>query len=130
MFEPTVTDVHLAHGQRSKSPVANHQMPGTLDWGIAIAVWVTCSTLLLCFQAYLQNTNIATTNGLWQSVELRHWMEGSGYFDFANALYYPVYGFLCRTLGGFGLLWGPLWWQMTELNAVFAGLGLYSRNPK
>jgi hypothetical protein len=126
MFESTVAHPYLTQGHRLGSRATGRQMPDTLDWGITFAVWAACSTLLLGFQAYLQNTNIATTNGLWQSVELRHWMEGPGFvnFDFANALYYPVYGFLCRIIGGVGLLQGPLWSQMAELNAVFAGFGL------
>ena len=116
----------LLHGCPSQSPVASRRLPDALDWGAAAAVWVVCSTLILVLQAFLQNANIATTNGLFQSVKLRPWAEAPSWahFDAANALYFPVYGFLCRTLGALGFLQGPLWRQMAELNAIFAGLGL------
>ena len=116
----------LLHRRPSQSPVVSSRLPDSLDWGAAAAVWVVCSTLILALQAFLQSANIATTNGLWQSIELRQWVEDPGWshFDAANALYYPVYGFLCRALAGFGLLPGFLWQQMAELNAVFGGLGL------
>ncbi|MDA8050842.1 MAG: hypothetical protein M0002_12680 [Rhodospirillales bacterium] len=118
--------VNVLYRDRPQQALARDGVRRPLDWRGAAVVWLVSSLFLLAFQAYLQNVNIATSNGLWQSVELRPWVERPSWahFDAANALYYPVYGFLCRMLGELGVLPGRLWQQMAELNAVSGGLGL------
>ncbi len=96
------------------------------DWGMAALVWVLTSALLLGFEAFLQNAHIGTTNGLWESIELRHWLADPRWagLDPGNAIYLPVYGALCQGLRRLGIFPGVLWRQMAVLDAVFAGFGL------
>lgn len=115
----------FARRQPARSAILGRPL-AVLDWGIAVLVWLGAAGLLLGLEAYLQNAHIGTTNGLWESIELRHWIDNPGWanLDFGNAIYLPIYGVLCQELTRLGIFPGVVWRQMAALDAVFAGLGL------
>jgi hypothetical protein len=112
-----------------RMPIRSRDIGRTLtraDWGAALLVWLVASVLLLAFETYLQNAHIETTNGLWDSIELRQWLDHPSWagIDFGNAIYLPVYGGLCEALTWIGVFPDMLWRQMTVLDAVLAAFGL------
>jgi len=96
-------------------------------WGCA-AVGLTTATLLLALQLYLQNVHISTANGLWKSIDVRHWMVDPGWhrIDFANVLYFPVQSLSCRLLDTIGVFPGHVWRQIAVLNAIAGGVAAAS----
>lgn len=95
------------------------------QWLSAGTVIVLASLLFIGLQLYLQNVHIATTNGLWRSIDVRRWLLHPGWplFDFADALYYPVQSFNCWILGHIGIFPHRIWRQLALLNGVFGGIG-------
>ena len=82
--------------------------------------------LLVGLLQYLDNCFVINANGLWKSVYVRMWASSpaTAPVDFANLLYFPVYGLLCRLLDAFGIFVGQTWRQMALLNTVFASIGV------
>lgn len=67
-----------------------------------------------------------TGNGVFKTHELRPWIDdpASAPLYPSNYLFYPVYGALCRLLGGLGVFAGDPRRQLTILNAASAALCL------
>jgi hypothetical protein len=81
-------------------------------------------TILLIGQNLIENVHIGTTNGLGKSIAIAQMMEEPTWrkIDPSNALYYPIYAFLCKILDAFGIFTGVVWRQSAVLNAIFAGI--------
>jgi hypothetical protein len=77
-------------------------------WELAL-VALAGSILLCSLIFYFDNVHRATTNGLWKSLDVVHWVDRSAErsIDPSNLLYYPVVGTLVRGLpsGTFGTVW-------------------------
>jgi hypothetical protein len=95
--------------------------------------------LLFCLTAIyvgliveLDNTNLATLNGLWKCPWVHAWEIGSGRpIDTGDLLYLPAYGFLCRLIPEKAVSYGVhgevvTFRKMAMLNAFFSALATYA----
>jgi len=85
----------------------------------AISLALLCSLI-----AWLQNVHIATTNGMYKSIQAEPWIAdpARASLDPSNYLYFPLYGALSRGLHALGILRGVPWQQFAYLNALWASL--------
>jgi len=92
----------------------------------AFMVAAVTLVLLVGLMRYLDNCFVINANGLWKSVYVRMWANSpaTAPVDFANLLYFPVYGLLCRMLDVLGIFAGQTWRQMALLNTGFAAVGV------
>ena len=83
------------------------EQPSALITGAIMAMVVTFP-IMLCFQLYVDNVFIVTTNGLWKSIVVRQWADNPNVanIDIANFFYYPAYGYLTRLLDSLGIFTG------------------------
>ena len=88
-----------------------------------LAVFVISAIVFLALFAYLDNTNINTTNGLWKSLRVKEWVENSPgkYIDNANVLLFPVNGLIVRYMPEWV---GPVYRRMAMLNCFYGALGV------
>ncbi|HEY6979723.1 hypothetical protein [Reyranella sp.] len=96
-----------------------------LSFGSQLALAFILSLLFLAGMiGWLQNVHILTTNGMYKSIEAEPWIHdfASARLDYANYLYFPLYGALCKLLDALGILRGVAWKQFAYLNAFWAGL--------
>lgn len=100
----------------------DQERSAVLAWACLYGIGIAC--VFLAAQQWIGNVHIATTNGLWKSLYLGKWVKDPAWslLDASNALFYPVYAFLCTVLDLLGVFPGMLWRQMAVLNALFAGL--------
>lgn len=89
-----------------------------LVFGIGLAVFCT-------LVAALDNVHVGTTNGLWKSLDLAKWVEGSAdrRLEPSNLLYYPAHGWVLRNFLPESVF-GPVWKRMAYLNAFYGALAL------
>jgi hypothetical protein len=75
---------------------------------------------------WLQNVNIITGNGLYKAIQAEPWIADFAHarLDYANYLYFPLYGALAHLLDGLGILRGVAFKQFAYLNAFFASLAV------
>ena len=73
---------------------------------------------------WLQNVNIITGNGLYKAIQAEPWIADFAHarLDYANYLYFPLYGALAHLLDLLGILRGVAFKQFAYLNAFFASL--------
>jgi hypothetical protein len=86
---------------------------------------VLVASLGLCaLIVFFDNANRATTNGLWKSIDVARWVDGTPdrFTDAANLLYYPVIGALVRALPE--AAFGTVWQRMAFVNAFLAAIVL------
>lgn len=97
----------------------------TEQWISTAIVGLAVAFLLIGLQLYLQNVHIATTNGLWKSIDVRRWIADTAWhrIDFANVLYFPVQAVSCELLERLGVFPGQIWRQLAVLNGLFGGIG-------
>jgi len=86
-------------------------------WEVALLVAIGV-LLLFGLVAYYDNVHRATTNGLWKSIDVAMWAEGSPdrSTDGGNLLYYPAIGAAVRALPG--PVFGTIWQRMAYVNAI------------
>ena len=73
-----------------------HGLWSRLAWQ-SVVIWAVTTGILIGAVFLLDNTNLVTTNGLWKSIPMREWVEGTSYsLDPANLLYYPLNSSLIR----------------------------------
>ena len=76
----------------------------------------------------IDNTNLATTNGLWKTPAVRSWELGTGRpIDIGGLFYMPAYGWLCRLIPNEAVSYGDhgevvTFRKMAILNALFGAL--------
>jgi hypothetical protein len=77
---------------------------------------------------WLQNVNIITGNGLYKAIQAEPWISDFAHarLDYANYLYFPLYGALAHLLDLLGILRGVAFKQFAYLNAFFASLAIVS----
>ena len=75
---------------------------------------------------WLQNVNIITGNGLYKAIQAEPWIADFAHarLDYANYLYFPLYGALAHLLDLLGILRGVAFKQFAYLNAFFASLAI------
>ena len=75
---------------------------------------------------WLQNVNIITGNGLYKAIQAEPWIADFAHarLDYANYLYFPLYGALAHLLDTLGILRGVAFKQFAYLNAFFASLAI------
>ena len=110
------------------TPALTMARPGIAEpaeWPATFAVFAAAAFALLAFQMYLQNVNIATTNGLWKSIDVKRWIATPSWqrVDFANVLYFPVQALWCLLLEHLGIFRGQIWRQLAVLNGLAGGIG-------
>jgi hypothetical protein len=92
---------------------------------LIVAALAACHVLLI---VRLDNTNLATSNGLFKSLDVRAWELRTGQpLDDAGILYAPVYGALARAIPDEAVSYGvvpsaPTFRKIALLNAVFGAL--------
>jgi hypothetical protein len=94
-------------------------------WQAALAF--VLSLLFLCsLIGWLQNVHIITANGMYKSIQAEPWIAdpAQARLDWANYLYFPLYGASARLLDALGILRGVPWKQFAYLNAFWASLGV------
>ncbi|MFB3777024.1 MAG: hypothetical protein ACE141_05410 [Bryobacteraceae bacterium] len=95
-----------------------------LTAGLFLALAVIHISLIV----YLDNTNLATTNGLWKATGVRAWEYATAQpFDSGGLLYMPAYGYLCRLIPDRAVSYGEhgeivTYRKMAMLNAFFSAL--------
>ncbi len=78
----------------------------------------------------IDNTNLATTNGLWKSADIFQWAtNGQGRFDTGGVLYIPVYGYISAALPDSWFHYGEYghfvtYQKMAVTNAIFGALSI------
>jgi hypothetical protein len=93
---------------------------------IGLGLWLATFYIALIFD--IDNTNLATTNGLWRTPEVRNWELGTGRLEDSGAVfYYPVYGLLSRLIPNAIVSYGVhgdvvTFRKIALLNAAFGGL--------
>lgn len=94
-----------------------------LGWQLALA-FILSLLFLVGMIVWLQNVHILTANGMYKSIEAGPWIHDFRHarLDYANYLYFPLYGALCKLLDALGILRGVPWKQFAYLNAVWASL--------
>ncbi len=95
----------------------------SLGWQLALA-FVLSLLFLVGLIVWLQNVHILTANGMYKSIEAEPWIHdfAGARLDYANYLYFPLYGALCKLLDAIGILRGVPWKQFAYLNAFWASL--------
>src|SRR6476646_10020323 len=94
-------------------------------WQAALAF--VLSLLFLCsLIGWLQNVHIITANGMYKSIQAEPWIAdpAQARLDWANYLYFPLYGASAHLLDALGILRGVPWKQFAYLNAFWASLGV------
>ncbi len=97
-------------------------------FGLAALICAALTVVHLALIVYLDNTNLATTNGLWKSPWIHAWETGTGRpVDTGDLLYLPAYGVLCRLIPDRAVSYGvpagvPTYRKVAMLNAFFSGL--------
>ena len=94
-----------------------------LAWQLTLAFLLTL-LFLTGLIGWLQNVHILTANGMYKSIEAEPWIHdfAQARLDYANYLYFPLYGALCKLLDAIGILRGVAWKQLAYLNALWASL--------
>ena len=92
-------------------------------WQVALA-FVLSLLVLEGTIVWLDNVHIATTNGMYKSIQVRAWIADpfTAQLDASNYLYLPLYGLLCRLLDGLGIWRGVAWKQLAVVNAFWASV--------
>ncbi|HKU94742.1 MAG TPA: hypothetical protein VJR58_05675, partial [Vineibacter sp.] len=95
----------------------------SLAWQLTLAFLLTL-LFLTGLIGWLQNVHILTANGMYKSIEAEPWIHDFAHarLDYANYLYFPLYGALCKLLDAIGILRGVAWKQLAYLNAFWASL--------
>src|SRR5471032_3650112 len=95
----------------------------SLGWQLLLAFGVSLLTLVGLI-GWLQNVNIITGNGLYKAIQAEPWITDFAHarLDYANYLYFPLYGALAHLLDLLGILRGVAFKQFAYLNAFFASL--------
>jgi hypothetical protein len=98
-------------------------MTGTPRWHLLLAFGLSLLTLLGLI-GWLQNVNIITGNGLYKAIQAEPWIADFAHarLDYANYLYFPLYGALAHQLDLLGIHRGVPFRQFACLNAFFASL--------
>lgn len=92
-----------------------------LLFGVVLAVYVFLIVVI-------DNTNLATTNGLWKSAKIFSWSTGGKKgFDTGGILYIPVYGYISRAFPDSWFHYGEygqfvIYRKMAVINALFGAL--------
>jgi len=97
----------------------------TLGWQLLLAFGLSLLTLVGLI-GWLQNVNIITGNGLYKAIQAEPWIADFAHarLDYANYLYFPLYGALAHLLDLLGILRGVAFKQFAYLNAFFASLAI------
>lgn len=95
----------------------------SLGWQLALAFLLTL-LFLVGLIGWLQNVHILTANGMYKSIQAEPWIHdfADARLDYANYLYFPLYGALSKLLDAIGILRGTAWKQFAYLNAFWASL--------
>jgi hypothetical protein len=95
-----------------------------LGWQL-LATFVLSLAVLAGLIGWLQNVNIITGNGLYKAMQAEPWISDFRHarLDYANYLYFPLYGALAQLLDFAGLERGVPYRQFAYLNAFFASVG-------
>ena len=95
-----------------------------LGWQLLLT-FVLSLAVLTGLIGWLQNVNIITGNGLYKAMQAEPWIADfrNARLDYANYLYFPLYGALAHLLDLVGFERGVPYRQFAYLNAFFASLG-------
>ncbi len=95
----------------------------SIGWQAALA-FVLSLVVLEGAIAWLDNVHIATSNGMYKSIEAGPWIADpfTARLDPSNYLYFPLYGLSCRLLDWLGIWRGVAWKQFAVLNAFWASV--------
>ncbi len=95
---------------------------------VACLLFVSLATVYIGLIVYLDNTNLATANGLWKSPWVHAWELGTDRpVDTGDLFYLPAYGLLCRLIPDQAVSYGipgkvVTYRKMAVLNALFSAL--------
>jgi hypothetical protein len=95
-----------------------------LSWQLLLT-FVLSLAVLTGLIGWLQNVNIITGNGLYKAMQAEPWIADFRHarLDYANYLFFPLYGALAHLLDIMGFERGVPYKQFAYLNAFFASLG-------
>lgn len=92
----------------------------------ALAVAAAGFAALLLLVWWLDNVHINTTNGMFKSLSVGHWMTdpAKATLERGNYLYFPLLAVLCGVLDLIGVYAGLPWKQLAVINAAFGAVCL------
>jgi hypothetical protein len=92
-------------------------------WWELLLIVLVATVVLFGVIRYYDDVHRATTNGLWKSLDVTLWVEGSPerFTEGSNVLYYPVIGALVRALPS---TFGTVWQRMAYVNALLGAVVL------
>jgi hypothetical protein len=95
-----------------------------LGWQLLLT-FVLSLAVLTGLIGWLQNVNIITGNGLYKAMQAEPWIADfrNARLDYANYLFFPLYGALAHLLDLVDFERGVPYRQFAYLNAFFASLG-------
>ncbi len=117
-------DATSAIVQDETTDECNIETPTSRSLLLGFLITATISTLVLaCTVAYMDNTNINTTNGLWKSLDVAKWVEWEEpKLDRANLIYHPTTALMVTMLSE--RVFGPTWKRMAYVNGIWGGVSL------
>jgi hypothetical protein len=111
---------------RSAEPKSNENL--RRRWLVAIFVVILVAALYLTLGRAIDNTNNGTANGLWKSVDVAAWEQGTAHpIDGSGVYYIPLYGLLSRLIPDGWFQFGArtqmvTFRKMSFLNGIFGAL--------
>ena len=99
-----------------------------IDAVFFLSLFGTLSAVYVILIIAIDNTNLATTNGLWKSAYIFRWAtNGQGWFDTGGVLYLPIYFYITAALPDSWFHYGEygqflIYRKMAVTNALFGAL--------